>query len=144
MSCFIGRIEYLQSIINANLSNSKPRQTVGVNYLFSVLHLYLCGQSRVSLRLGHTRVLTCHRHVIHCARAASLRLSLQNRYKLPYDKPPFQGLFNVIQSLRSSASDFLFLFLNDQCYNCRDGNYRCRDRDDNDNGSASVARVLLI
>ena len=26
----------------------------------------------VSLRLGHTRVLTCHRHVIHYARAASL------------------------------------------------------------------------
>ena len=26
----------------------------------------------VSLRLGHTCVLTCHRHVIHYARAASL------------------------------------------------------------------------
>ena len=26
----------------------------------------------VSLRLGHTRVLTSHRDVIHCARAASL------------------------------------------------------------------------
>ncbi|MBQ5793923.1 MAG: hypothetical protein IIW17_07875, partial [Clostridia bacterium] len=26
----------------------------------------------ISLQLGHTRVLTCHRHVIHYARAASL------------------------------------------------------------------------
>ena len=29
-------------------------------------------RASVSLRLGHTRVLTCHRHVIHYARAASL------------------------------------------------------------------------
>ena len=31
------------------------------------------GMSWFSLRLGHTRVLTVHRTVIHCARAASLR-----------------------------------------------------------------------
>ena len=35
----------------------------------------------VSLRLGHARVLTVPRTVIHCARAASLRLSLQEKHK---------------------------------------------------------------
>ena len=71
------------------------KKSVGVNYLFSVLHLYLCEQSRVSLRLGHTRVLTCHWHVIHCARAASLRLSLQGEIKLPYEKEPLKDLFYI-------------------------------------------------
>ena len=35
------------------------------------------GPSRVSLRLGHARVLTPHRGVIHSPHAASLRQSLQ-------------------------------------------------------------------
>ena len=47
--------------------NSRPLPLVTLRY----------GSPFVSLRLGHTRVLTCHRHVIHCARAASLRRSLQ-------------------------------------------------------------------
>ena len=38
---------------------------------------FLLGPSRVSLRLGHARVLTTHSVVIHYARAASLRRSLQ-------------------------------------------------------------------
>ena len=32
----------------------------------------LNGGSKISLRLGHVRVLTCHRHVIHYPHAASL------------------------------------------------------------------------
>ena len=89
--CFAVQREHRleQSVVSIKPNKYTPtdfKKSVGVNYLFSALHLYFCGQSRVSLRLGHTRVLTCHWHVIHCARAASLRLSLQIKCKLPYEK----------------------------------------------------------
>ena len=46
-------------------------------WFFIYGNLFVFGPSRVSLRLGHAHVLTVHRTVIHCARAASLRQSLQ-------------------------------------------------------------------
>ena len=45
-------------------SDLKPR--------YNALCLHKLGRGWVSLRLGHARVLTPHRGVIHCARAASL------------------------------------------------------------------------
>ena len=57
--------------------------------------VYVClRDEQFSLRLGHTRVLTCHWHVIHCARAASLRLSLQGEIKLPYENQSLGSFFD--------------------------------------------------
>ena len=63
MSCFIGRIEYLQSIINANLSNSKPRQIFE-----SLSGLIIC---------------ILRRNYIFLDRRG--RRSLQGEIKLPYE-----------------------------------------------------------
>ena len=50
-----------------------------------IVYLLICvrhrGRPRFSLRLGHARVLTVHRTVIHCARAAPLRHPLQKIIK---------------------------------------------------------------
>ena len=54
-----------------------PHQTVGANSV-RPQNKRTVG---FSLRLGHARVLTSHRDVIHCARAASLRRSLQSYLK---------------------------------------------------------------
>ncbi len=53
------------------------RESLSVWYPFPrghSLHFVPFGAGPVSLRLGHARVLTCHRHVIHYPRAASLPL----------------------------------------------------------------------
>ena len=46
----------------------------------------LYGGSKVSLRLGHARVLTTTRVVIHCAHAASLPRPTNGRSKPPYNE----------------------------------------------------------
>ena len=83
----------------SKLSNNIPptdcKNLSGLFLCFLRIKFYANGPSRVSLRLGHTRVLTCHWHVIHCARAASLRLSLQGEIKLPYEGQPFGGVFFI-------------------------------------------------
>ncbi len=44
-------------------------------------------RASVSLRLGHARVLTCPRHVIHCARAVPLRSTTSRREPMVTEHP---------------------------------------------------------
>ena len=93
-------------------SNVERRRTLRT----AVFRFYYNGPSRVSLRLGHARVLTTPRVVIHCARAASLpRRSAKKDYaqikfyslKPFYSKPSPMGKGDRLRWMRRMIYNLL-------------------------------------